>query len=215
MDNTMPPPIKRRQSCNLADSLIALLALRRRSERVTVDDCIGVLGENSILLGLMLFTLLSSLPLFGIPGFTTLTGVPIVLLGSQLLTAREGIWLPASIRRRSLSSAKLWNWMQKILPSVRKGERLLKPRIAVMSSQPMHYVAGVFFIAMGILLALPIPFINFPAGFSMFVLAVGLVERDGVLICIGLTAMTILFAGVTYVFTQMLGVAGAINWPLI
>lgn len=203
---------KKEMLCTLAESLIALLALRRRDRPVTVDDCIGVLGENSILLGLMLFTLLSSLPLFGIPGFTTLTGVPIVLLGGQLLAGREEIWLPRRIRRRPLTSPKLWAWMQRTLPTVRKVERLMKPRLPAMASPAMHRVCGIAFVMMGTLLALPIPLINFPAGFSMFVLAVGLVERDGVLIGIGLGAIALLVSGIAYGLTQAVGVAGKIGW---
>lgn len=187
---------------SLADSLLTVLTLRQRDGTVRVDDCIDVLGENSILLALLLFTLLSTLPLFGIPGFTTITGIPIVLLGAQLMTGREEIWLPKRIRNRALTSPKLWHWMQRILPYVRKVERLIQPRLLPMSSAPMLHVAGTAFVLMGILLALPIPLINFPAGFSMFILAVGLVERDGILITLGLAIITLMLLGIGLAFMQ-------------
>lgn len=50
---------------------------------------------------------------------------------------------------------------------------------------------------MGFLLALPIPFTNFPLGFSLCVLAVGMIAQDGLVIISGLilsAASTIGFA---------------------
>ncbi|MCH2546297.1 MAG: exopolysaccharide biosynthesis protein [Alphaproteobacteria bacterium] len=194
-----------------SNNIEAILVMARRDEPVYVNDCIAVLGENSIPLALLLFTLLSSLPLFSIPGFTTLTGIPIILLGGQLLFARRQIWLPKRIRTKRLKSQKLWHWLEKILPYLCKIEIYLKPRILVMSVPPIRYMLGLAFIVMGALLALPIPFINFPAGFTMLLLAVGLVERDGVLISIGLLSITLLTAGIVYTFANIAQIAGGLG----
>lgn len=179
---------------SISNSIRNILSLVRREGGVTVDECIHELGRSSILLGLMLFTLLSSLPLFTIPGFTTITGIPIILLGAQLLLARKYIWLPRRIRKHRLHSEKLWRAMQRSLPALRKLERWLTPRLLPLSESPARNALGALFIVIGTLLALPIPFINFPAGFSMFILSVGLVSRDGVVISIGICCISLLLA---------------------
>lgn len=191
-----------------AASIEAILVMARRPGTVTVNDCIGELGDNSIPLALLLFTLLSSLPLFSIPGFTTITGIPIVLLGGQLMCGREAIWLPRRIRQRKLTSRRLWALLEKTLPKLYKVENYLKPRILSLSATPLRQFIGFAFVIMGILLALPIPFINFPAGFSMFLLAVGLVERDGVVISAGLLAISILSVVMVVTFNTLVALAG-------
>jgi hypothetical protein len=190
-----------------SDSIRAILAKAHEGDEVTVDSCISALGDNSIPLALLLFTLLSSLPLFSIPGFTTVTGIPIILLGGQLLFAREHIWLPKRIRQHHLTSPRLWLWLNKILPYMDKIEHHLKPRMLGLSKAPMRRFLGFIFVIIGILLALPIPFINFPAGFSMFILAVGLVERDGLVIAAGLAIIAFMGIAITFVLTSAIAFA--------
>lgn len=175
-------------------SIKAILTMAHREHKVTVENCLDELGESSIALALLLFTLLSSLPLFGIPGFTTVTGIPIILLGGQLLFGAEHLWLPRRINRHPLHSPKLWHWLERILPLLQKIEQYIKPRFLTLSENPARRLLGAAFVVMGILLALPIPLINFPAGFSMFILALGLVERDGFIIIAGLAMIGLLLA---------------------
>lgn len=175
-----------------------LLEHARKHDGMTVRDAVRILGQDSIALALVFFTLLSSLPLFSIPGFTTLTGIPIILLGGQLLFAAQEIWLPKRLQNRRLKSQKLWRFMERALPKLKALEKRLKPRMLFMSMIPMRYVLGAAFVVMGILLALPIPLINFPAGFSMFLLALGLLERDGLLITIGLFCVGLMLSGMGY-----------------
>lgn len=193
---------------SISHSMRNILILVRSEGGVTVDECIHQLGRNSITLCLLLFTLLSSLPLFSIPGFTTVTGIPIIILGAQLMTAREYIWLPKRIRNRCLSSEKLWRAMQRSLPYLRKMEKRLAPRLLVLSEAPMRNFVGFVFVVVGTLLALPIPFINFPAGFSMFLLAVGLVSRDGFMVLLGMVLVTALLTLMTLTLTGAVALTG-------
>lgn len=189
-------------------SIRAILSMARREREVTVEACLDELGGSSIALALLLFTLLSSLPLFGIPGFTTVTGVPIVLLGGQLLFGLEHLWLPQRINRHRLHSPKLWNWLERILPILQKIELFIKPRFLGLSENPARRLLGGAFVIMGMLLALPIPLINFPAGFSMFVLALGLVERDGYIILSGLAMICLLLAAMLVAVGNIAALAG-------
>ncbi len=183
---------------SISPHLDALLKQATDKGYVRVHDAIEELGESSITMALVMFTFLSTLPLFSIPGFTTVTGVPIILLGGQLLFRAHAIWMPQRIRDKELSSEKLWRFVRKSLPAIRWIEARLHPRLLFMSTPPMRMLLGAAFVLMGILLALPIPFVNFPAGFSMFVLAIGLAERDGIIIIVGLTLIVAIFASIGY-----------------
>lgn len=202
-----PPPCDTLPNGSIACHVRDILSMVRRDGGVTVDECIHELGRSSIILGLLMFSFLSSLPLFSIPGFTTITGIPIVLLGAQLLTAREYIWLPRRIRKKRLESERLWRTMQLGLPGLRKMERWLAPRILPLSESPARNILGALFVITGTVLALPIPFVNFPAGFSMFVLAVGLVARDGFVILLGVAMISVLLTLMLLTFNGALALA--------
>lgn len=198
----------------ISHSVRNILILVRSEGGVTVEECVRQLGRNSITLSLVLFTFLSCLPLFSIPGFTTITGIPIVLIGIQLLTAQDYIWLPRRIRKRCLSSPKLWRAMQRSLPYLRKMERRMAPRLTVLSTSPMRNFAGLIFVITGTLLALPIPLINFPAGVSMFMLAAGLATRDGFVVLLGLILNAALLTLMTLTLTGAVALTG-VNIPFL
>jgi hypothetical protein len=198
----------------ISHSVRNILILVRSEGGVTVEECVRQLGRNSITLSLVLFTFLSCLPLFSIPGFTTITGIPIVLIGMQLLTAQDYIWLPRRIRKHCLSSPKLWRAMQRSLPYLRKMERRMAPRLTVLSTSPMRNFAGLIFVITGTLLALPIPLINFPAGVSMFMLAAGLATRDGFVVLLGLILNAALLTLMTLTLTGAVALTG-VNIPFL
>jgi hypothetical protein len=64
-------------------------------------------------------------------------------------------------------------WLERI-------ERLTRPRaLAVLDHPAAHSFTGLLLIALGVLLALPLPLTNVPFGLLLLAYAMALIERDG------------------------------------
>jgi hypothetical protein len=68
-----------------------------------------------------------------------------------------------------------------------KVEKMVKPRIAMLTSKVWHWSIGLSLCAAAVALALPIPipWNNVPPAIVLMFLAFGLLERDGVMLVIG------------------------------
>src|SRR5690606_28664956 len=70
---------------------------KENSGQISIQECVDILEHRSILLAIFLFALVNSLPILGIPGFSTVTGIPIMLLSAQIIAGRKTLWLPKRV----------------------------------------------------------------------------------------------------------------------
>lgn len=167
-------------------SLLLNFARQFEGERVSVRDIKNSLGRRSF--GLMLFVLAipNSLPIVGIPGVSAVTGFPILLIACQMVLGYEQIWLPKWISRRDFSREGFLKLIEKTMPWLARIERLLKPRwLWLVKGNIERFLAAVC-VLMAFLLILPIPLGNLPPGFSLLLISLGLIERDGACVALGL-----------------------------
>lgn len=167
-------------------SLLLNFARQFEGERVSVRDIKNSLGRRSF--GLMLFVLAipNSLPIFGIPGVSAVTGFPILLIACQMVLGYEQIWLPKWISRRDFSREGFLKLIEKTMPWLARVERLLKPRWSLLVKGNVERVLAAVCALMAFLLILPIPFGNLFPGLSLLLISLGLIERDGVCVASGL-----------------------------
>jgi hypothetical protein len=142
-----------------------------------------------------------------IPGISTPFGLAIALCGLRIAFGHKP-WLPAMILNRSISYHALEKMVQAGCRIYGKLEKVLRPRLSFFLVGPgMTMLVGAAIAVSGVALSLPIPppFIltNTIPGFAIVFLALGLMERDGVLILIG-HVLTLI--AVTYV--TLIGVLG-------
>ncbi len=163
-----------------------LIDTARERHSLTVDDCVRLLGRRSIMLVILLFSLINSIPLPGIPGVSTITGLPIMLLGLQMLIGFDNIWLPRRITSHRMKVNAFTRHMEKLLPRLRKLEQKMRPRLSALFEMPFSNLIGAVIAVMGFLLALPIPFTNFFFGVSLSILAIGYLAQDGLMALLGL-----------------------------
>jgi hypothetical protein len=74
----------------------------------------------------------------------------------------------------------------KSAPYLARAERVLRPRVPAMSSYAAERAWGVVFAILAGIVSLPIPFGNQPPAIAMAIMSIGLIERDGLCIAIGL-----------------------------
>jgi hypothetical protein len=158
----------------------------RPQERIAIGELLDAFGDRSFGAAMLLLAFPNMAPLP--PGASALFGVPLILIAAQLTIGRETMWLPASIRRRSISSAVLARIVGLTRPHLRRVERLLTPRLGFLASGIGARTIGAACVLLAILIALPIPLANFLSGLAVSAFALGLLRHDGVAVLLGWAA---------------------------
>lgn len=186
---SLPEPANEPQPQNLSTVLLAFAASLDRA-RIQWGELDQLLGDRSFGFLLLLFALPNSIPLVGIPGVSTVTGIVLIVIAIQMIGGLRRLYLPERMQRRSFSGTGFKKLIQRAAPWLAKLERGLKPRwLWLTSSRAERWLGGVCLL-LALLLILPIPFGNFFPGFAVVLLALGLIEKDGAFIVAGL-AMTV------------------------
>jgi len=160
------------------------IKLRAPCERIAIGDLLLAIDDRACAALLFLFAVPNVLPTP--PGTSSALGVPLILLSAQLALGRRTPWLPTVITHRSVKQADFVRIVDRLLPLLRRLERVLKPRIASLSTPLAERVIGVLCLLLSIVLALPIPLANIPPAAAICVLALGLFASDGIGLLLGL-----------------------------
>ena len=103
--------------------------------------------------------------------------------------------------------------MRRVVPWLTRAEKLLRPRAALLARPPMEYGVGLICLLLACVLVLPIPLGNTLPALAISLLALGVLERDGLWILGGIAASAVagtvvsgvvfaLVKGALYLFTQ-------------
>ncbi len=181
----MPPAVSTSAPLSV---VLFRLANDNGRDRISVGDLLAALGDRAIGALMFFFAAPNILPVP--PGVSTLLGAPLLFLSAQLMLGMRP-WLPSVITRRSISRDDLGTLVRRIVPWLAKAEKLLKPRALVLVRPPVEYVVGLVCLVLAAILMLPIPLGNTLPALAISLLALGVLERDGVWIAIGLLASAV------------------------
>ena len=165
----------------LSDLLLALGHDAAR-ERISVGDLLAALGERAFGALIFIFAFPNVLPTP--PGTSTLLGAPLVFLAAQLCLGWRP-WLPGLVAQRSMARADFARLVRRIHPWLVRAERLLQPRLRALTRSPMEHMIGLVCLVLALLLVLPIPLGNVLPALAISLLALGLLERDGIWVLAG------------------------------
>lgn len=165
-------------------------------EAICIADILSILSGKGRPFLLLLVSLFFCQPL-QIPGLSTPFGLLIAFIGLRMLFGK-GIWLPKLLLIKKISTHTLQRVIEKTLSLTSKIKSWIHPRLnGVCHSMFMQKLHGVMFFILGVILALPlpIPFSNLIAAWSIFLIAFGILEDDGVFVLIGylLSVITMIF----------------------
>ncbi|MEO8118349.1 MAG: exopolysaccharide biosynthesis protein [Rhodoferax sp.] len=173
-------------------------------ERVSVGDLLAALGDRATGALMFIFAFPNVLPTP--PGTSTILGAPLIFLAAQLMLGRAP-WLPAFVAKRSMKRADFSLLVKRILPWLVRAEGLLRPRLAGLARPPMEHLIGLLSLILAVVLVLPIPLGNMLPALAISLLALGVLERDGVWVLAGLAATvaaTSLVSGVVFAMGKAL-----------
>jgi len=135
-----------------------------------------------------LFLLLVLLPVFiPIPaGQGAFSGLLTTLIGLQLLWQLEHPWVPKFIAEKTFKRSHIINFLRHFDRWLGYIEKLCRPRYEYAFDHAWaRAFSGLLLVVLGILLALPIPFTNYPFGVIILAFSLGFIERDGILFGLG------------------------------
>jgi hypothetical protein len=129
-----------------------------------------------------------------IPGLSTVFGIPQIFVSLQMILGRPRPWLPAFVLDRSIAMKDFRTMVERAEPHLARIERLLRPRLAIMSSTLVERLLGILFLLLSVVVSLPIPFANQPPAVAQGLISLGLIERDGAVVTAGIVASAIAVA---------------------
>ncbi|MEL7116305.1 MAG: exopolysaccharide biosynthesis protein [Pseudomonadota bacterium] len=176
------------------------LASEAEGETATLGWILEQLHERAFGLFLLVLALPCCIPfLYGIPQVVAL---PLMFVSAQILLGRKTPWLPQKLAARSVSTAGLSNLAERSGPWLRRIEAVSHPRLSALTRAPFDQVLGLALVIFSASILVPLPGTNTVPGFAVVVVAMGLLQRDGLLVLAGAALgtawiATLIFAGAT------------------
>lgn len=175
------PPAEAKPRARLSEILVAIARDDAR-ERISVGDLLAAMGDRAFGALMFIFAMPNVLPTP--PGTSGILGTPLVFLAAQMTFGRSP-WLPMIIANRSMLRTDFARIVEKMMPWLERGEKLLAPRLTRLVAPPSEYLVGALCLILAIVLALPIPLGNILPALAICLLSLGILERDGIWIIVG------------------------------
>ncbi|HWE76053.1 MAG TPA: exopolysaccharide biosynthesis protein [Stellaceae bacterium] len=176
--------LARDESGHLSDLLEAFSA-SVAGDRIALGAISDFVGRRSIGALLLILALPMALPVPA-PGLSVLFGIPLILVSFELMLGRRTAWLPEFVARRSIRRDELIGFIARTMPRLRSLEQIIKPRLSWMASDWTMTPVGAVCLILALVITLPIPLGHMVPGAAISILALGLMERDGLAISVGL-----------------------------
>ncbi len=174
-----PPPAPPQQPLS---QLLQEIAADPSRERIAIADLVQALRLRAIGALLLVFALPNVVPTP--PGTSAILGLPLLYLTFQLMMGHTP-WLPRFIAARSMARGDFAALIGKISPLLARAERLLTQRLSAMTTPTAERIVGGLCLVLALVLFLPIPLGNMLPAFAISVIALGVLERDGLWILAG------------------------------
>jgi len=176
------------------------LASDAEGDSVTLDWILAQLHERAFGLFLLVLALPCCIPfLYGVPQIVAL---PLMFVSGQILLGRETPWLPRRLGERRVAKTSLEGLARRAGPWLRRIEAVSRPRFAAFTRAPLDQLVGVALVVFSISILVPLPGTNTVPGIAVVIVAMGLLQRDGILVIVGALLGsawigTLVFAGAT------------------
>ncbi|MCH2165496.1 MAG: exopolysaccharide biosynthesis protein [Marinovum sp.] len=160
-----------------------LLASDAPGDTVSLSWLVGQLHERAFGLFLLILALPCCIPfLYGLPQVVSL---PLMFVAAQILLGRKEPWLPSKLGARTVSTVGLTGLASRAGPWLRRIEAISRPRLSTLTRAPFDRVFGLALVLFSGSIMVPLPGTNTVPGFAVVLVAMGLLQRDGILVLVG------------------------------
>lgn len=164
--------------------VINLLALQE-SDRLTVGDIVAVLRDRAFALLIVILGLPNCLPMP--PPIPLVCGLLLLMVAVQITAGMAAPWLPRALLRRSVARSDVERAANRAVPLLRRLERWSRPRMRLFETALGMRVVGLILLTLSLALIVAAPLVGqIPLGIAICLVGLGLVERDGLVVVIGL-----------------------------
>ncbi len=115
-----------------------------------------------------------------------IVSVPMLALAAQMAAGRQSPWFPQALRARRLQLREFGKVLDFSERYVRWLEKIARPRLPAITSRTGARIAGALMIVPALSVLAPFPGTNTVPGIGIAVTALGLIQRDGLLVILGL-----------------------------
>ena len=153
-------------------------------DRVTLADTVAALGDRTIGGILLVLSIPTVMP---VPlGVSVLFNLPVLLFTFEMMRRGGTVDLPDWLLRRSVSTQTVARMIDGILPRLRMVEQMLTPRLRRLTASHFERWLGTICFVMAAIAITPLPLIGWLPGFGLIIIALGLIEHDGLAVAVGL-----------------------------
>lgn len=149
-----------------------------------LGDVLDQLDERAFGLLLLLLALPCCLPFVYL--LPQIVALPMLALAGQLAAGRHHPWLPKTLHDRSFPISAFQSVLDRSAKYIGWIERFAHPRIPALTQGLGVRIVGALLIVPTASILIPLPSTNTIPGIGVAVASVGLIERDGVLVLMGL-----------------------------
>lgn len=169
------------------------------ADKISIRDLTTALrgGSFGVVMFIMSLPILVPLP----PPLPSVIAFPLIFISIQMMLGIRSIWLPKWLAGISFKRETLALMIAKGNPIVRKFERILRPRIELLSSDFGEKLIGFLAFIFSASVLIPLPFTNLLPGLGILIMSFGLIGRDGMVILLGILLG---FGGLIFTFLTML-----------
>lgn len=173
-----PMPVAGRTS-----SLIAAMAAGQGGS-ISLAELYSGLSDRGLGILLLLFAAPNALPV-AIPGVSAILALPLLVIAAHLVLGWKSPVLPRFVGRRSISRDRFAAIAERIGPALDRVERELRPRWGWLTHRQAQRLVGLLVVVLALAIAVPFPLSNSLPGLGICVIALGLIERDGLAVAAG------------------------------
>lgn len=162
---------------------------------VPLGTMLGAMGSRAHGVALLLLALPDTLPL-PIPSTSTVLGIPLVLIAGHLVVYGEGFGLPTRAQQFKISRVLIHGMARYAAPALQFLERFSRPRL--MGLLRSGRFLGLACLYLALLLLLPIPLMNAPPALCLAAIALGMIQRDGLFVAVGIAGTIAITIGIGF-----------------
>jgi hypothetical protein len=155
--------------------VLAYLASKCTENTVTLRYLMNGLGDRTFGIALIILAAFNIIPFISI-----FSGLLVAAVGVQILLGRSQLYLPDKMLDHPLLAERVHSTLIMFSKKVCRLERFIRPRWHFTEAPIVDRFNGVVVVLLGIIIALPIPFVNTGPALVIIIMALGLLERDGV-----------------------------------
>lgn len=183
---TMHKEINNKINNKVVSEVLRDVATSFIEDKISIREIKDAIRERGFAILLLIFALPLTIPLPVPPGATTIASMPILLFSLQMVIGLASPWLPQWLEKKSIKRTTLAIIAEKTSAPLKKIEKITCARLSIVVSILGTKVFAVCSLICSVSIFIPLPMTNFIPAISIVLMSFGVLNRDGLMILVGI-----------------------------